>query len=182
MKTPLSLLTALLIGVSMPAFAEGIPTNDGPQSVERHRAPHGDQWKKGDHKERFANATPEQKKRHEEMKKRWENASPEERERMKEHHKAMRERWKNASPEQKERMKEMHGKMKDATPEEREQMRARFEEKRKQWENMTPDERASAKARHAIERGENPTFPRPEFSPRSTEGGVTELPRRHQAR
>lgn len=202
MKSTLPLIAALAMTVAMPAFAaENAVT----------RAPHGDGWqgkthattgpeglaqqerrahKGGEHKERFENATPEQREKmkahHEERKKRWENATPEEREKMKQRKAQMHEKWKNAPPEERERMKKHHHEMKErfenASPEQREQMRLRHEEMRKKWQNASPEERESFKARRAIEHGGQPQFNTPALKPVSTEGGVTELPRRHQTR
>lgn len=179
MKSTLPLIAALSMSIAMPAFAEGPTPPTSNPTVQR--APQGDRWQ---------NASPEQREKmkahHEARKQRWENATPEEREKMKQRKTQMQEKWKNASPEERESMKARHGEMKqrfeNASPEEREQMRLRHEEMRRKWQNASPEERESHKDRSAIGQGGQPHFNTPVLNPVSTEGGVSELPRRHQAR
>lgn len=71
--------------------------------------------------------------RKEAMKEKWENASPEEREKMK----ARKEKWENASPEQKARMEKHHAMMEKLSPAQREEVKKEKERHRAEMKKIT---------------------------------------------
>lgn len=142
------LIAALLMSASLPMFPAIANATDAKPAVE---APH--HGPKGERHQKWKNATPEErakfKAEHEaRWKEKYAKATPEEKKRMdarKAHHDAMKDKWDKATPAEREKMKADH--------------QARIKEHQAKWDAATPEQREKMRAEWKAKHGNAPTPP-----------------------
>lgn len=127
----MSAVSIVSMSVALPAFAQEEGSSAGNERVQQYREKM---------KERYENASPEEKAKMEEARAKWESMSDEEKKQaMQERREKMKERYENATPEQKAKMQEAREKWKNASDEDK----AAFKEKRQEHADTAKEKRGA---------------------------------------